>query len=170
MVGITEGCAERYGGTTRVSEGTAPDVKARSHSITATLVIPPGGTEGVIVAAGGSAGYAFFVKDGELMYENSFFGRERDLLWAGVKLPEGEVKVAFHYTHESKDYGGGGSARLSVDGKDVATGTFAHVGPARYSATETMDIGRDLGEAVSHQYEGPFAFTGTLKDVVFEIG
>lgn len=159
-----------YGGTTRISEGTAPDVKARSHSITAHLVVPPGGVEGVIVAAGGSAGYSFFVKDGELMYENNFFGRQRDLIRSGMKLPEGEVKVAFHYTHESAEYGGGGSARLSVNDHDVATGEFAHVPPIRYSATETMDIGRDLGEAVSQQYQGPFAFTGILKEVIFEIG
>ncbi|HVJ39492.1 MAG TPA: arylsulfatase [Stenotrophomonas sp.] len=159
-----------YGGTTRISEGTAPDVKARTHSITARLVIPSGGADGVIVAAGGSAGYSFFVKDGALMYENNFFGRERDVLRSTQKLPEGEVTVAFHYTHESDEYGGGGSGRLLVNDKEVATGKFAHVPPVRYSATETMDIGRDLGEAVSSQYQGPFAFTGTLKDVVFEIG
>jgi len=159
-----------YAGTTRISEGTAPDVKARSHSITARLVIPAGGAEGVIVAAGGGAGYTFFIKAGELMYENNFFGRERDLLRAGGTLPEGEVTVAFHYTHESTQYGGGGTGWLEIDGKEVARQAFAHVPPARYSATETLDIGRDLGEAVSRQYHSPFAFTGTLKDVVFEVG
>jgi len=169
---VTRGRArfKYYGGTTRISEGTAPDVKARSHSITASLVIPQGGAEGVIVAAGGSAGYAFFVKDGELMYENNFFGRECDLIRAGTRLPAGEVTVAFHYTHESQAYGGGGTGRLAINGNEVASLAFAHVPPARYSATETMDIGRDLGEAVSTQYKGPFPFTGTLKEVVFEIG
>ncbi|MNN95026.1 hypothetical protein D3C81_2137670 [compost metagenome] len=52
----------------------------------------------------------------------------------------------------------------------MARQAFAHVPPARYSATETLDIGRDLGEAVSRQYRSPFVFTGTLKDVVFEVG
>lgn len=37
--------------------------------------------------------------------------------------------------------------------------------PVRYSATETFDIGRDTGEAVSIDYEGPFQFTGTLEKV-----
>ena len=103
------------------------------------------------------------------MYENNFFGKERDLIRAGGKLPQGEVTVAFQYTHQSKDYGGGGTARLLVDGNQVAEATFAHVPPARYSATETMDIGRDLGETVSKEYVGPFPFTGTLRDVVFEV-
>ena len=159
-----------YGGTTRISEGTAPDLKARSHSITARITVPPEGVEGVIVAAGGGAGYAFFVKGGELMYENNFFGKERDLIRSGEKLPQGDVTVAFHYDHQSKDYGGGGTAHLFVNGKEVAEAIFAHVPPARYSATETMDIGRDLGEAVSKEYVGPFPFTGRLMDVVFEVG
>jgi arylsulfatase len=159
-----------YGGTTRISEGTAPDLKARSHSITARLVIPAGGAEGVIVAAGGGAGYSFFIKHGELMYENDFFGKERDLLRAGKPLPTGNVTVIFEYTHQSEEYGGGGTARLLVNGQTVAKGVFNHVPPARYSATETMDIGCDLGETVSTEYEGPFRFTGTLTDVVFEIG
>jgi arylsulfatase A-like enzyme len=158
-----------YGGTTRISEGTAPNVKACSHTITARIVVPVGGAEGVIVAAGGGAGYTLFVKDGELMYENNFFGKSRDLLRADSKLPSGDVEVAFDYTHESKEYGGGGTGRLLVNGSQVAQARFAHVPPARYSATETMDIGRDLGEAVSNEYTGPFAFTGELKDVVFEL-
>jgi len=158
-----------YGGTTRISEGTAPDLKSRSYSITANLVVPASGVEGVIVAAGGSAGYSFFVKDSELMYENNFFGKERDLLKAGKKLPPGEVTVAFDYTQESKEYGGGGTGRLLINGAKVAEAKFAHVVPGRYSATESMDIGRDLGEAVSTQYEAPFAFTGTLREVVFAL-
>jgi len=158
-----------YGGTTRISEGTAPDLKSRSYSITANLVVPASGVEGVIVAAGGSAGYSFFVKDSELMYENNFFGKERDLLKAGKKLSPGEVTVTFDYTQESKEYGGGGTGRLLINGKKVAEAKFAHVVPGRYSATESMDIGRDLGEAVSTQYEGPFVFTGTLKEVVFAL-
>jgi hypothetical protein len=37
------------------------------------------GAEGVIVAEGGnSAGYTLFVKNGHVIYENSFFDRERD--------------------------------------------------------------------------------------------
>ena len=61
-------------GTVRVPEGTAPNVMARSHRITAEFEVPKGGARGVIVAAGGSGGYSLFVKDGQLMYENNFFG------------------------------------------------------------------------------------------------
>ena len=156
-------------GTTRIPEGSAPNVKAVSHTITADLEVPEGGANGVIVAAGGSAGYTLFVKDGKLMYENNFFGRERDLIASSKPLPTGKVNVRFEYTQESKEYGGGGTGALFINGEKAGEAKFAHVPPVRYSATETFDIGMDLGEAVSEQYHGPFAFSGHIEQVVFDI-
>lgn len=151
-----------FPGTIRVPEGTAPNLKARSHSITAEFEMPAGGAEGVIVAQGGSAGYTLYVQDGHLVYENNFFGRERDRIVSSSTLPEGKVTAVFEYQHTAKTFGGGGDARLSVNGQEVGKGSFAHVVPVRYSATETFDIGRDTGEAVSEHYHGPFPFTGTI--------
>lgn len=158
-----------YPGAVRIPEGSAPNVKARSHTITAELEIPDARAEGVIVCAGGSAGYSFFVKNGVLMYENNFFGKERDLIKSDTPLPKGKVTVVFEYTHESKEYGGGGTGRLFVAGKKVAEGKFKHVVPVRYSATETFDVGEDRGEAVSEQYKGPFKFTGKIEKVVVDL-
>jgi arylsulfatase len=41
----------------------------------------------------------------------------------------------------------------------------------RFSATETLDIGMDLGATVSAAYRdrAPFAFTGMIKDVNIEL-
>jgi hypothetical protein len=58
-----------YPGTVRVPEGSTPNVKARSHRITAAFEVRGNRAQGVIVAAGGSAGYSLFVKDERLMYE-----------------------------------------------------------------------------------------------------
>jgi len=170
---VTRGMTEftYYPGTVRVPEGSAPNVKARSHTITAVFDTPASGKlNGVIVAQGGSAGYTLFVKDGRLMYENNFFGRERDLLQAKDVIPAGRVIVTFDYTQEDKTFGGGGTGRLLINGNEVASGKFAHVVPIRYSATETFDIGEDAGEAVSNQYEGPFPFTGKLDHVTIKLG
>jgi hypothetical protein len=152
-----------------VPEGTAPNLKARSHRITAEFEIPEAGAEGVIVAAGGSAGYSLFIKDGLLMYENNFFGKERDLLKSNTKLPSGKITAVFEYTHEATTYGGGGTGKLSVNGAPAGEAKFAHVPPARYSATESFDIGMDLGEPASNQYQSPNRFTGTLKRVKIEL-
>ncbi len=43
--------------------------------------------------------------------------------------------------------------------------------PGRFSTTETLDIGKDLGAPVSAAYreEAPFAFTGQIQEVTIEI-
>ncbi len=79
------------------------------------------------------------------------------------------MTAVFAYTHESKQYGGGGKAQLFINGEHVGEGTFAHVVPSRYSATETFDIGEDRGEPVSEQYHGPFQFTGKLEKLRIDL-
>lgn len=159
-----------YPGTVRVPEGSAPNLKAKSHRITAEFEVPASGVEGVIVCCGGgSGGYSLFVKDGRLVYENNFFARRRDVIRSSEPLPTGPVTAVFDYVQQGKGWGEGGAARLSVNGKVVGEATFAQVAPVRFSATETFDIGEDRGAPVSDQYQGPFKFTGDLKQVVIEI-
>ena len=65
----------------------------------------------------------------------------------------------------------GGEVTLLVDGKAVATGRIDHTVPIRFSAYAGMDIGRDNGGVVDLSYEAkkPFAFTGAVKKVVFDV-
>ena len=53
----------------------------------------------------------------------------------------------------------------------VIDGEISNAVIGRFSATETLDIGMDLGAVVSHAYhdEAPFAFTGQIKEVAIEI-
>jgi len=64
-----------------------------------------------------------------------------------------------------------GDVTLMVDGKTVANGRIDHTVPIRFSAYAGMDIGRDNGGVVDLSYEAkkPFAFTGTVKKVVFDV-
>ena len=53
------------GDVQNLSQGAMPPIHNRSYTITADLVIPDGGAEGVIVAnADATGGYALFVQDG----------------------------------------------------------------------------------------------------------
>jgi arylsulfatase len=134
--------------TTRIPEGSAPPIYQRSHKITAKLVIPDKGAEGVIIAEGGSSGgYTLFVQDGKIHYEYNFFGKQSYHLSSTDKLPSGEVEIVLDYEQlpfkpfvEST----GGSAKLIVNGKSVAEGKLDNVVIGRFSATESMDIGTDL--------------------------
>lgn len=63
------------------------------------------------------------------------------------------------------------AATLSVDGVEAAKGDVAKVVPKRFSATETLDIGMDLGSTASNAYadRAPFAFTGKIEEVKFDL-
>ncbi|MDX8340447.1 arylsulfatase [Draconibacterium sp. IB214405] len=156
-------------GTVRVPEGSAPKIYARTHSITAELDYKPG-DEGVIVATGGSAaGYTFYIKDNRLHYSYNFFHMNHYDISSNITLPEGKLEVKMVYTQESEEWGGGGTAQIFVNGQEVGKGKVDKVVPARFSATETMDIGMDLGAPVTPNYHGPFKYPNTIKHVTFDL-
>ena len=62
-----------YPGTIRVPEGAAPDVKNKDFTITADVVIPDGGADGVLVTQGGRfGGYALLVMNGVPEFDYAF--------------------------------------------------------------------------------------------------
>jgi hypothetical protein len=165
-----------YGaGTVRIPEGNAPPIYQASHVITAEIEVPEGGAEGVIVAEGGSSGgYSIFLERGVPVYEYNFFGQEFYRIAGSEPLPAGMHTIVLDYQQQPFEAGKevtGGPATLSVNGSEVAMGDVSKVVPARFSATETLDIGTDLGSTVSKSYraQAPFAFTGTIGKVTFEM-
>jgi hypothetical protein len=61
--------------------------------------------------------------------------------------------------------------KLFINGQPTGEGKIEKVVPTRFSATETMDIGMDLGATVSEAYhhEAPFAFTGQIEKVIVNL-
>lgn len=83
-------------------------------------------------------------------------------------LPTGRHTVGFTYVQDpGDDLTLGGTATLFIDGKPAGTGRIDQVVPSRFSATETLDVGMDLGGSVSKAYRDlrPFAFDGTIHEV-----
>jgi arylsulfatase len=162
-------------GTTRIPEGSAPPIYQRGHTITARVVIPNTGAEGVILAEGGSSGgYTLFLREGKVHYEYNFFGKAIYKVTSADKLPAGDVEIVLDY--EQKPFKRfvettGGPATLRVNGKLVGSGMIENAVIGRFSATETLDIGMDLGATVSASYreKAPFAFTGDIKDVRIQL-
>ena len=163
---------EFRGGVQNVLSGMIPRIYNHSYTITAELVIPRGGAEGVIVAeADHLGGFSLFVDDGKLTHTYSMMGvfvfRQR----AEEPLPEGEVTVRMQFDADAAKPATGGEVTLFIDERPVGTGRMDHTVPIRFSGYAGMDIGRDNGGVVDLGYENrkPFAFTGTIKKVTFDV-
>ena len=135
-------------------------------------MIPPGGAEGVIVAeADHLGGFSLFVDDGKLTHTYSMMGVFVFRQQAEESLPEGEVTVRMEFAADAAKPATGGEVTLFIDDRPVGKGRMDHTVPIRFSGYAGMDIGRDNGGVVDLGYENrkPFAFTGTIKKVVFDV-
>ena len=55
-----------FGGMGRLTESSIVNIKNKSHAVTAEIVVPEGGAQGVIIAQGGSiGGWSLYLKDGK---------------------------------------------------------------------------------------------------------
>lgn len=159
-----------HGPARRIPESCAPCEKGRSYRISASLSIPPGGAEGVLVTSGGrTGGYALFLAGGRLVFTYSYFGRELTSIRSAVTVPPGEdVQVGFEFQADRPRPGTGGTGRLYIQGQLVGEQRIPRTIPARNTASETFDVGQDTGTPASDEYEVPFRFTGTLRRLTFQ--
>jgi arylsulfatase len=155
-----------------VMSGMIPRIYNHSYAISADLIIPPEGAEGVIVAeADHLGGFSLFVEDGKLTHTYSMMGVFVYRQQADRPLPTGPVQVRMEFAADAATPATGGEVALLVNDEPVAQGRMDHTVPVRFSAYAGMDIGRDNGGVVDRSYEDkkPFAFTGTIKKVVFDV-
>jgi arylsulfatase len=152
-----------------------PKIYNRSHVITAELEIPTGGAQGVIVAAGSSTGgYALYVQDGRVRYVYNYLGIKKFHIVSDVQLPEGDVTIeyGFEVTGEAKPREGLGSpgiGKLVMNGQLVGEVEMDVTVPVLFSA-EGLTCGWDYGDSVDDEsYTPPFAFTGKIKEVTYDL-
>ncbi|WP_330443839.1 arylsulfatase [Flavobacterium sp. C4GT6] len=156
-------------GVVRIPEGSAPPIYARSHDVT-VIGQNKGNNSGVLAAEGGGAGgWTLYVKNGKVYYDYNFFGKEIYSVASNTTLPKGNFSIKMVYTQTGKEYGDGGTAELFIDGKPVGKGDIPKVVPVRFSATETLDIGTDLGALVSDSYGHNNSFNGVIDKVIIEL-
>jgi arylsulfatase len=160
-----------YGTMARIPEGAAPDVKNKSFRVTAEVMLPKGGEEGVLVTQGGlSGGWVAMLKAGRPVFQYNFANVAHYDVAADNALSPGEHTVVFDFRYDGGGIGKGGVGTISVDGSQVAQGRIEHTMPVRLSMDETFEVGEDTGTPVSLDYDVPFAFTGTLDKVVVRLG
>ncbi len=159
-----------FQGMGRLSENCVLNIKNKSHSVTAEIVVPEKGAEGVIISQGANiGGWSLYAKDGKLKYCYNW-GGFKNFMVEGNTLPPGEHQVRMEFAYAGGGLGKGGTVTLYTDGKQVGEGTVGATLAMVFSADDGCDVGEDSGAAVSPDY-GPTgnAFNGMVKGVHLSI-
>jgi len=99
-----------------VLSGMIPRIYNRSYAITADLVVPEGGAEGVIVAeADHLGGFTLYVKGGKLTHTYSMMGVFVFKQEAEENLPSGDVTVRMEFAADGAKPATGGEVTLYID-------------------------------------------------------
>ena len=161
-----------YGGMIRLSENSVLNMKNKSHAVTAEVVVPAGGANGVIVSQGGAfAGWSFYLHEGKPKYCHNMAGLMRFYAEGADPVPPGTHQVRMEFAYDGGGLAKGGTATLFIDGDKVGEGRIDATVPMIYSADETCDVGSDTGTTVSEDYTSATSrFTGTVHWVQLDIG
>jgi arylsulfatase len=155
----------------RLSENCVLNLKNKSHSVTAEIVVPEKGAEGVIVCQGANiGGWSLYAKNGKLKYCYNWGGFKTFIIQSKDPLPAGQHQVRMEFAYAGGGLGKGGKVALYIDGKKVGEGNVEATLATIFSADDGLDVGEDSGAAISPDY-GPVGnhFNGEVKGVQLSI-
>ena len=140
----------------RVSENCVLTLKNKSYSVTANIVVPESGANGVIVTQGGSVGgWSLYAHEGKLKYCFNFFGIEHYITERRQADP-GRQAPGADGVRLRRRRPGQGRRRHAVLRRQAGRQRAASSRPMPmgYSADEACDVGSDTGSPASPDY-GP---------------
>jgi arylsulfatase A-like enzyme/uncharacterized membrane protein len=161
------------GDVQNVSTTVIPRIYGRSYAIEAELEVPESGAEGVLCAfADFIGGFSLWVDEkGHLIHTYQFLGVETYKQVSTEPIPTGNVTVKMLFEIDEPKPGAGGKVTLWANDKKIGEGLMPHTVAMLFTTYAAMDMGRDNGGVVDLAYEdkAPYAFTGKLKNVVFDL-
>lgn len=148
------------------------NVKNKSNTIIAEIVVPEKGANGIIIAQGGRfGGWALYVKDGIPAYDYNFLGLKSTTVAGSKPLPTGRVTLRYEFAYDGGGPGKGGMGTLFVNDEKVAEGRIELTQGGLFSADETADVGVDLATPVVEAMgvEAQSRFTGHIPKVTVSV-
>ena len=159
-----------FGGMGHLNENCVMNIKNKSHSVTAEVVIPNGGASGVILNQGGVAGgWSFYLHDGKPKYCYNLLGLQQFYIKADRAVPEGTHQLRMEFAYDGGGLAKGGTVTLYLDGGQVGQGRVQATQPMVFSGDETTDVGRDSGSPVTTDYGTDNAFGGQINWVQVDL-
>jgi hypothetical protein len=145
-------------------EFSAPGLGKMNNKVVLDVDVPAS-ANGVLYALGGSGGgLTCFMQNGKLIYEYNMFLIENYTV-STEKITPGKHTIELVTKMEKP--GAPATVTITVDGKQAAVCNVGRTVPAAFSATETLDVGADLGSPVSLKYakQAPFEFNGKIRSM-----
>jgi hypothetical protein len=120
---------------------------------------------------GAGGGLVLYMDKGQLVYEYNMMIIERYIARSANKIPAGKHRIEVTTTLASAQPLAPADVVLRVDGQEVARTTVKRTVPGAFSASETFDVGVDLGSPVSIDYfdRAPFRFDGKIEKVAVQM-
>ena len=159
-----------FPGQARIPESMAPKYTSGFSSLATIEADLQAGASGVIYCVGGlSGGFTVFMDAGRLCAEYNVLGVFRYKVASEGPIATGKVKIEVDLAFDERKMHAPATLTLRVNGDQVGQGRIEKSVPAGFSASETFDIGIDLGSPVALDYRerAPFAFTGTIERIRF---
>ncbi|MCC7501521.1 MAG: arylsulfatase [Flavobacteriales bacterium] len=155
----------------RMPEFTAPALGNSSNKVVLDVEVGKEAS-GVLYALGGSGGgLTCYMEKGTLIYEYNMMIIHNWSAASASKLAAGKHRI--EVTTQVKDNKPGGPAMVTlvVDGNEVGNVQLMGTVPAAFTASETFDIGVDLGSVVSLKYmhRAPFKFNGSIHSAKVDL-
>ena len=161
-------------GVERLPNAVLPHIVGHSYTLTADVEIPASGATGVILAQGSRyGGFTLYLESGHVVYEVNAFGNRAGRLVSQGPLKPGKahivLKVELQIAAGSPvgSLAKSGTAQLTINDTDQGKASFDNINGSSY--TETLDVGSDLGSAVSSAYHSPNRFTGKIDQVTVQL-
>jgi arylsulfatase len=160
-----------YGGMRGLSAGSVVNVLNKTHALTAEVVVPETGAEGVILATGGiTGGFSLYAKGGKPKYCYNLCGLQHFFVEGDRAIPAGKHQVRMEFAYDGGGLAKGGTVSLFIDGQKVGEGRIEMTEPFVFSADETVDVGLEAGSPVSPDYGSKGnAFNGEVNWVEIDV-
>jgi len=157
-----------YAGQDRIPEALAPKfVSGRSTRAVIDAEIGED-ADGVLFAIGGiSSGFTVYMDKGFLKAEYNAMTLDRFKIASETAIPTGKVQIEVVTQYDSGERMAPATVTLIVNGEQVGQGRIERSVPAAHTASETFDVGVDLGSPVALDYydRAPFRFNGKIENI-----
>ena len=157
-----------YEGQDRIPEALAPKFVSGRSTLAVIDAQIDKDAEGVLFALGGtSSGFTVYMDKGLLKAEYNAMTLNRYKAASASPIPTGKVRIEVKTQYDSQERLAPATLTLTVNDNQVAQTRIERSVPAGHTASETFDVGKDLGSPVAMDYldRAPFEFSGEIEKI-----